>query len=56
MVQQLEGVRDTQGPYFSRHFYLLEMLALIRSCILLVDLGADDIILEIFKLFFDIIR
>jgi len=55
-VQQLHGIADQNGPYFSRCFYLLENLANVKTCILLVEQGADDVIFDFFKLFFDLAR
>ena len=55
-VKQLHGLGDTEGPYFSRYFFLLETLAQVKTCILLVEQSANDVIFDLFKLFFEIIK
>ncbi|KAG9013484.1 hypothetical protein FRB94_002559 [Tulasnella sp. JGI-2019a] len=45
------------APYYAQHFYLLESLASIKSIVLVCDLPqADDLMTEIFRDFFDLMR
>ncbi|KAJ3090605.1 hypothetical protein HK102_003231 [Quaeritorhiza haematococci] len=54
--KQLKNVGDTKSPFFSHYFYLLESLSTVKSVVLVADLNAEDLIVEIFQDFFDIIR
>jgi sister-chromatid-cohesion protein PDS5 len=49
IAKQLTYVGDPSGPYFAQHYYLLENLATVKSAILITDLNADELVLQIFK-------
>ena len=51
----MHGLEDTEGAYYSRYVYLLESLSTVRTCALVTDIQADDTMLDLFKVFFDVI-
>lgn len=54
-IKQLNHLAQPASPYFSNSFYLLESLSTIKTVVLLADIGADDLIVGFFKLFFGMI-
>lgn len=55
-VQLLQGVDQASNPSFARCFYILESLATVKSFVLCVELDAQDVLHDLFELFFNIIR
>ncbi|KAL0360237.1 UNVERIFIED_CONTAM: Sister chromatid cohesion protein pds5, partial [Sesamum radiatum] len=47
---------DTASPYFSRRAKLLETVAKLQFCLVMLDTGCDDLILKMFKTFFSVAR
>ncbi|XP_027150474.1 sister chromatid cohesion protein PDS5 homolog A-B-like [Coffea eugenioides] len=47
---------DYKSPYFSRRVKLLETVAKLNVCVLMLDVGCDDLILKMFKIFFSAAR
>jgi sister-chromatid-cohesion protein PDS5 len=55
--QLATGLKGTESPYYSEYFYLLESLSTIKSVVLVCDLPqADELMSEIFRTFFDLVR
>ncbi|KDQ08190.1 hypothetical protein BOTBODRAFT_118968 [Botryobasidium botryosum FD-172 SS1] len=51
------GLKGTDSPYYNEYFYLLESLSSIKSVVLVCDLPhADELMTEIFRDFFDLVR
>ncbi|OLL23274.1 Sister chromatid cohesion protein pds5 [Neolecta irregularis DAH-3] len=54
-LKQLKGLESHESPYYPQYLYLLDSLATVKTIILMTDLSnADPLILETFRLFFDI--
>nr|XP_027093191.1 sister chromatid cohesion protein PDS5 homolog A-like isoform X3 [Coffea arabica] len=47
---------DYKSPYFSRRVKLLETVAKLNFCVLMLDVGCEDLILKMFKIFFSAVR
>ncbi|KAK4429654.1 Sister chromatid cohesion protein pds5 [Sesamum alatum] len=47
---------DTATPYFSRRAKLLETVAKLQFCLVMLDTGCEDLILKMFKTFFNVAR
>ncbi|XP_027091600.1 sister chromatid cohesion protein PDS5 homolog B isoform X1 [Coffea arabica] len=47
---------DYKSPYFSRRVKLLETVAKLNVCVLMLDVGCEDLILKMFKIFFSAAR
>jgi sister chromatid cohesion protein PDS5 len=56
-IKQIVNVKDPQNPYFADYYSLLETTCSIKSVILLATLDdADEIIFDMFKQFFEIVK
>ncbi|CAK9156797.1 unnamed protein product [Ilex paraguariensis] len=51
IVSTFSGLSDTSGPAFGRRVVILETLARYRSCVVMLDLECDDLVLEMFSSF-----
>lgn len=47
---------DTTSPYFSRRVKVLETVAKLEFCVLMLDTGSEDMVLEMFNIFFNVVR
>ncbi|XP_059630755.1 sister chromatid cohesion protein PDS5 homolog B isoform X2 [Cornus florida] len=47
---------DTTSPYFSRRVKVLEIVAKLKFCVLMLDTGCENLVLEMFKTFFTVVR
>ncbi|KAI3740872.1 hypothetical protein L2E82_31347 [Cichorium intybus] len=52
IVSTFSGLRDIKSPSFGRRVTILETVAKYRSCIVMLDLGCDDLVNEMFRTFF----
>ena len=55
-MTNFKGLDDVNSPSFSRRVNILETVAKVRSCVVMLDLECDDLILEMFETFFDTAR
>lgn len=53
-IEQLKGLEHVSSPSFTRCFYLLERLSVVKAFVLLVDLS-DDLLVTLFQAFFQIV-
>lgn len=56
IVDALEKLDDMSGCLYSKRVSILEIMAKIRSCVVMLDLECDDLILQMFKHFLKSIR
>ncbi|KAL0300906.1 UNVERIFIED_CONTAM: Sister chromatid cohesion protein PDS5A [Sesamum radiatum] len=56
IVSTFSGLSDINGPTFGRRVVILETLARYRSCVVMLDLECDDLIDEMFNIFFAVAR
>ncbi|GAV71980.1 Cnd1 domain-containing protein [Cephalotus follicularis] len=47
---------DTKSPYFSRRVKILETVARCKCCVILLDIDSNDLVLEMFNIFFSVVR
>lgn len=47
---------DTASPYFSSRVDVLETVAKLEFCVLMLDTRSEDLILEMFNVFFEVVR
>lgn len=52
IIETFKGLNETSSPYFARRVSILETVAKVRSCLVMLDLECDDLILEMFQTFF----
>ncbi|KAG4401440.1 hypothetical protein GLYMA_07G268200v4 [Glycine max] len=56
IVGTFRGLSDTNGPSFGRRVVILETLAKYRSCVVMLDLECNDLVHEMFSIFFVVAR
>jgi sister-chromatid-cohesion protein PDS5 len=56
IVGIFRGLDDVHSPSFSSRVNILETVAKVRSCVVMLDLDCDDLITEMFEIFFTTIR
>lgn len=56
IVSTFDGLKDSNSPTFARRVAILETLARYRSCVVMLDLDCNDLINEMFKKFFSVVR
>jgi len=54
IVTTFHGLDNINSPSFGRRVTILETVAKIRSCVMMLDLECDDLILEMFHIFFSV--
>lgn len=52
IVGSFQGLDEIKSPSFARRVTILETVAKVRSCVVMLDLECDDLILEMFRHFF----
>uniref|UniRef100_A0A0D9W6T6 Tudor domain-containing protein n=1 Tax=Leersia perrieri TaxID=77586 RepID=A0A0D9W6T6_9ORYZ len=52
VVEAFEKLNDMESPSFARRVAMLETVAKVRSCVLMLDLDCDDLIRDMFHHFF----
>lgn len=55
-MASFEGLDDMGSPSFTRRVSILETVAKVRSCVMMLDLECDDLILKMFHIFFRVAR
>ncbi|BBN05523.1 sister chromatid cohesion protein PDS5 [Marchantia polymorpha subsp. ruderalis] len=53
IVTIFQGLNEVSSPSFPRRVNILETVAKVRSCVVMLDLECDDLILEMFHVFFN---
>ncbi|KAL2634564.1 hypothetical protein R1flu_006043 [Riccia fluitans] len=53
IVNIFQGLNEVSSPSFPRRVNILETVAKVRSCVVMLDLECDDLILEMFHVFFN---
>ena len=52
IVDAFRNLDDIESPSFGRRTSILETVAKVRSCVVMLDLELDDLIQDMFKHFF----
>ncbi|XP_019182210.1 PREDICTED: sister chromatid cohesion protein pds5 isoform X2 [Ipomoea nil] len=47
---------DTKHAFLDKRVQLLETVAKLRFCVIMLDIGCEDLVLKMFKIFFSIVR
>lgn len=56
IVSMFVELDDTSSPYFSRRVKILETVAGLKCCLLMLDIDCDNLVLEMFNTFFSVVR
>ncbi|KAJ3194018.1 hypothetical protein HK101_003654 [Irineochytrium annulatum] len=54
-LKQLHNLSDPEHAYFENYHNLLDSLATVKSIILVTDINADELVIQYYKDFFDIV-
>lgn len=55
-VSTFNGLRDTKHPSFGTIVNILDTVAKYRSFVVMLDLECDDLVIQMFKTFFAVVR
>lgn len=56
IVSTFAELADTTSPFFSRRVKILETVAQCKCCVIMLDIDCDDLVLEMFNIFFLVVR
>uniref|UniRef100_A0A7N0TLY4 Sister chromatid cohesion protein PDS5 homolog A n=1 Tax=Kalanchoe fedtschenkoi TaxID=63787 RepID=A0A7N0TLY4_KALFE len=56
IISTFAELADTQSPYFCKRVKILETVAELKCCLLMLDIGCEDLVVEMFTIFFSVIR
>ena len=56
IVSSFKGLNDKSSPDFHIRVGILEIVATTKCCVVMLDLQCDDLILEMFRIFFQTVR
>lgn len=56
IVESFQGLEDTENPSFAKRVKILEIVARVKSCVVMIDLDYEDLILEMLQHFWAIIN
>lgn len=56
LVSMFGELDDIASPYFSRRAKVLETIAKLKFCLLMLDTGCEDLVFKMFKSFFSVVR
>ncbi|KAA3465267.1 sister chromatid cohesion protein PDS5-like protein A isoform X1 [Gossypium australe] len=56
IISIFSELADTTSAFFSRRVKILETVAQCKCCVIMLDIGCNDLILEMFKTFFSVVR
>ncbi|BBN15540.1 hypothetical protein MPTK1_6g20380 [Marchantia polymorpha subsp. ruderalis] len=54
LVNVFEGVNDIASPWYPRRIRILESVAHVESCVIMLDLNCVDLLLKLFTVLFDV--
>ncbi|KAH9325840.1 hypothetical protein KI387_006018, partial [Taxus chinensis] len=55
-VSIFKELDEKESPYFSRRVNILETIAKVRCCVLMLDINCEDLVSEMFQVFFSVVR
>ncbi|KAH7425028.1 hypothetical protein KP509_11G037000 [Ceratopteris richardii] len=55
IVKSFKGLADKNSRYFDKRMRILDSVASVRSCVVMLDLECDDLIREMFQIFFSVV-
>ncbi|XP_077248838.1 ARM repeat superfamily protein isoform X2 [Tasmannia lanceolata] len=56
LVSMFAELADTTSVYFSRRVKILHTVAALQCCVIMLDIGCEDLVLEMFNVFFSVVR
>ncbi|KAK7373149.1 hypothetical protein VNO80_06547 [Phaseolus coccineus] len=56
IINLFEDLADTASPFFSKRVKVLEIMAQLKCCVLMLEINCLDLVLEMFNIFFSVVR
>lgn len=56
IVSIFEDLADTTSPYFARRSQILETIAALKCCVVMLDIGCEDLVQRMFEVFFEVVN
>ncbi|KAK7321020.1 hypothetical protein VNO77_31092 [Canavalia gladiata] len=56
VISLFTDLADTASPLFSKRVKVLDTVAQLRCCVLMLEIGCTDLVLEMFNIFFSVVR
>lgn len=56
IVSSFENLHDTSSRSYAKMLSMVETVAKVRSCVVMLDLECDSLIVEMFRHFFKAVR
>ncbi|XP_010912048.2 sister chromatid cohesion protein PDS5 homolog B isoform X2 [Elaeis guineensis] len=56
IINTFVDLADTSSPYFTRRLKILETVAALKCCVIMLEIGCDDLVLDLFKVFFSVVK
>ncbi|XP_019460581.1 PREDICTED: sister chromatid cohesion protein PDS5 homolog A isoform X2 [Lupinus angustifolius] len=56
IISLFKDLADTASPYFSKRVKVLETVAQLRCCVIMLEIDCAKLVLEMFKIFFSVVR
>ncbi|OMO55532.1 Armadillo-like helical [Corchorus olitorius] len=56
LLSMFMELADTTSTFFSKRVKVLETIARCKCCVIMLDIGCGDLILEMFNIFFSVVR
>lgn len=47
---------DMSSPYFTRRLKILETVSALKCCVIMLEIGCNDLVLDMFKVFFSVMK
>lgn len=56
IISLFEDLADTASPFFSKRVKVLETMAQLKCCVIMLEIDSIDLVLEMFNIFFSVVR
>ncbi|KAH1215948.1 Sister chromatid cohesion protein PDS5 A-B [Glycine max] len=56
IISLFEDLADTASPFFSKRVKVLETMAQLKCCVIMLEIDCIDLVLEMFNIFFSVVR
>ncbi|KAL9683642.1 hypothetical protein QQ045_015467 [Rhodiola kirilowii] len=56
IISTFSELADITSPYFCKRVKILETVAELKCCLLMLDIGCEDLVVEMFTMFFSVVR
>ncbi|XP_008785877.2 sister chromatid cohesion protein PDS5 homolog A [Phoenix dactylifera] len=56
IISTFVDLADTSSPYFTRRLKILETVAALKCCVIMLEIGCDDLVLDLFEVFFSAVK